>query len=131
MIGDAQSHFTVRRIAGAGVAADLLLTGRTIDGTEAARLGIANQALPAGEVLASALELARDAAANASPAAVALSKQLLWDDLPADRVADRETAAHRVLMAHPDAAEGPAAWREQRAPRWGLRVSDLGSRDLE
>lgn len=125
MIGDAQSHFTLRRIAGAGVAADLLLTGRTIDGTEAARLGIATRAVPAEEVLPTARELARDVAAHASPAAVALSKQLLWSDLPADQVADRETAAHRVLMAHPDAAEGPAAWREQRAARWGLRVSDL------
>lgn len=125
MIGDAQSHWTLARIAGAGVAADLLLTGRTIDGAEAARLGIANQALPAAEVLPAALALAQDVAANASPASVALSKQLLWADLSRDEVAERETAAHRVLMSHSDAAEGPAAWREKRTPQWGLRVTDL------
>lgn len=125
MLGDAQSHYTLRTIAGAGVAADLLLTGRTIDGNEAVRLGIANQALPAHDVLPAALELARDVAVNASPASIALSKRLLWDDLPREQVRERETAAHHLLMNHPDAAEGPAAWREKRAPHWGLKVSEL------
>lgn len=125
MIGDAQSHFTLQRIAGAGAAADLLLTGRTLTGAEAVGLGVANEALPAERVLPRALEIAGDVAASASPAAVALSKQILWADLTRDQVADRETAAHHLLMDHPDAAEGPAAWREQRAPRWGFRVSDL------
>lgn len=125
MLGDAQSHYTLRAIAGVGVAADLLLTGRAIDGNEAVRLGIANRALPAAEVLPAALELAHDVASSASPASIALSKQLLWDDLPRDEVRERETAAHHVLMNHPDAAEGPAAWREKRAPQWGFKVSDL------
>lgn len=125
MLGDAQSHFTLRAIAGAAVAADLLLTGRTIDGTEAGRLGIANQVLPAAEVLPSALAVARDVAENASPASVALSKQLLWADRGRSEVALRETAAHRILMNHSDAFEGPAAWREKRSPQWGLKVSDL------
>lgn len=125
MLGDAQSHYTVRALAGAAVAADLLLTGRTVSGTEAGRLGLANRVLPAEEVLPAALALAQDVAAHASPASVALSKQLLWSDLTRDEVAARETAAHEILMNHPDAAEGPAAWREKRAPVWGLRVSEL------
>lgn len=125
MIGDAQSHWTLQRIAGAGVAADLLLTGRTISGAEAVQLGIANRALPAAEVLPAALALARDVAANASPASVAMSKRLLWADLSADEVASAETDAHRLLMNHADVAEGSAAWREKRTPNWGARVSDL------
>lgn len=125
MIGDAQSHFTLQRIAGAGVAADLLLTGRTFTGTEAVGLRVANEALPAEQVLPRALEIAADVAASSSPASVALSKQILWADLTRDQVADLETAAHHLLMEHPDAAEGPTAWREQRAPRWDFRVSDL------
>lgn len=125
MLGDCQSHATVRAVAGGGVAADLLLTGRTIDGVEAGRIGLATRVLPAEEVLPAALELARDVATNASPAALALSKQLLWSDLTREEVGERETAAHRLLMAHPDAAEGPAAWRERRPPRWTMRVSDL------
>jgi enoyl-CoA hydratase/carnithine racemase len=125
MLGDAQSHYTLRRTVGTAVAADLLLTGRTISGTEAAERGIATRALPAADVLADALEVARDVVVNASPASIALSKAILWEDLSADEVAARETRAHHLLMRSPDAVEGPAAWRENRAPSWTLRVSDL------
>ncbi len=125
MLGDAQSHYSLRRIAGTAVAADLLLTGRTIRGTEATELGIASRALPAAKVLGAALETARDVAVNASPASVALSKAILWDELSPEEIAERETAAHHLLMRHPDAAEGPAAWRERRTPSWTFRVSDL------
>jgi enoyl-CoA hydratase/carnithine racemase len=125
MVGDAQSHWTLRHAVGLASAADLLLTGRTISGREAADRGIAGQALPASEVLGAALAVARDVAANASPAAVALSKQILWGDQNLEEVGRAETDAHRLLMAHPDAVEGPAAWRERRAARWGLRVSEL------
>ena len=124
-IGDAQSHHTLRRIAGTAVAADLLLTGRTVSGQEAADLGVANEALPAAEVLPAALARARDVALHASPAAIALSKSILWSDLTLEEVGDAETSAHRLLMAHPDVVEGPAAWRERRPPEWGFRVSDL------
>lgn len=127
MIGDAQSHFTLRQRAGLSVAADLLLTGRTITGAEALPMGIATAALPADQVLPAALDLARDVAANASPAAVALSKRLLWKDASPAEVEAGETAAHRILMAHPDAAEGGAAWRERRAPNWRLSVDDVDS----
>jgi enoyl-CoA hydratase/carnithine racemase len=125
MLGDAQSHYTLRRTAGTAVAAELLLTGRAITGREAVDRGVANQALPADQVLGAALALARDVATNASPASIALSKQILWSDLSLEEVGEEETTAHRTLMAHPDAVEGAAAWREQRSPRWGLRVSDL------
>lgn len=127
MIGDAQSHYTLRRLVGTAVAADLLLTGRTIRGAEAAQRGIATEALPTDEVVPAALALAQDVAINASPAAVALSKQILWADLSAEGVAVAETDAHRLLMAHPDAVEGAAAWRERRAPLWSLPVSELPS----
>jgi len=125
MIGDAQSHWTLQRIAGTAVAADLLLTGRTFGGDEASRLGIANHALPAEEVLPAALAMAYKVAAAASPAALALSKHLLWSDLTAPEVASAETAAHQLLMGHSDAHEGPTAWRERRTPLWGFQVSDL------
>lgn len=98
MLGDAHSHWTLRRVAGQAAAADLLLTGRPISGLEAADRGIVSRALPAAGVLPAALELARDVAANADPAAVALSKQILWSDLGADDTAEAETRAHRQLM---------------------------------
>ncbi|MFL6060055.1 MAG: enoyl-CoA hydratase/isomerase family protein [Marmoricola sp.] len=118
MLGDGQSHFTLRRIAGTAVAADLLLTGRTVSGAEAVGLGLASRALPADEVLPAALELAREVAAQANPASVAASKSILWDAPGAEETERRETDAHRRLMAHQNAREGAAAWREGRLPRW-------------
>lgn len=125
MLGDAGSHYTLPRLAGAAVAAEVLLTGRSFSAAEALGWGIASRVLPADEVLGAALEVAKDVAVNVSPASLALSKRILWADLPRAETEERETAAHRLLMAHPDATEGPAAWRERRAPQWTYRVSDV------
>jgi enoyl-CoA hydratase/carnithine racemase len=125
-IADCQAHYTLRQAVGLAVAAELLLTGRTFTGSEAARLGIASRALPAADVLPGALEVARDVALHANPASVALSKRLLWADLDIDKVAEEETRAHIILMGDPDAAEGAAAWRERRAPNWTSRASRIG-----
>jgi enoyl-CoA hydratase/carnithine racemase len=105
MLGDAHSHWTLRRVAGQALAAELLLTGRPIDGREAAARGMAARAVPAAEVLPTALGIAREVAANANPASVALSKQILWSDLDADATADAETRAHRRLMIN-DTGDG-------------------------
>jgi enoyl-CoA hydratase/carnithine racemase len=126
MIADCQAHFTLRQAVGLAVAADILLTGRTFTGREAANRGIATRALPAADVLPAAIEMARDVAINTSPASVALSKRLLWADLDRDEVAHEETLAHRLLMGSADAREGAAAWRERRAPEWRSRASETG-----
>ncbi len=123
-IADCQAHFTLPRIVGMSTAAELVLAGVTITGTEAVGNGLASRALPAAEVLPAALALARDVAANANPASVAHSKRLLWSGADADTVAAEETRVHRVLMSGPDAAEGAAAWRERRAPRWSGRAGE-------
>ena len=125
-IGDAQVHFTLKRAVGLAVAAELLLTGRTLTGRAAAERGIATSSMPAADVLPAALALAREVAAEANPVSVALSKRLLWADLAADQVGAEETRAHRMLMGGPDAAEGAAAWRERRPPRWQSRVCEAG-----
>lgn len=98
VVGDAQSHWTLRRLVGTAVAAELLLTGRPMSGSQAADRGIATSALPAAEVLPAAMALARDVAAHARPEAVAASKRLLWGDLDADQTAAAETALHRTLL---------------------------------
>jgi enoyl-CoA hydratase/carnithine racemase len=125
MMGDAGSHWTVRRLAGQSVAADLLLTGRTFRGSEAVQLGLASRALPAEQVLPAALEIARDMATACSPASMALSKRLIWSDVGLDEVIRRESGYHRLLMGTPDAAEGPRAWMERRDPVWTLTAADV------
>jgi enoyl-CoA hydratase/carnithine racemase len=127
VIGDCMSHWTLTRIAGAAVAAEILLTGRTFDGVEAAALGIATRAVSATEVVDRAMEIARDIAVNVAPMSAALSKRLLWDSLnngySARQVGWMETQLHHRVMGSDDAREGVAAFLDRRAPRWSASVS--------
>jgi enoyl-CoA hydratase/carnithine racemase len=125
VLGDAGSHWTLRRITSQAVAADILLTGRTFRGAEAAALGIANRAVPADQVLPTALEIAHDMARAGSPASLALSKRLVWADVSLEETIRRETGYHRLIMGTPDAAEGPRAWMERRDPVWTLGAADV------
>ena len=124
VLPDAHSHWTVPRAIGFARTAELFLTGRTFTGEDAAAMGLASRALPAGQVLAAALAMARDIATNTAPLSVALSKRLLWEtrSLDRDEVGARETAYHHLVMGRPDALEGVMAFLERRAPRWSLRV---------
>ncbi|MRH90736.1 crotonase [Nocardia sp. SYP-A9097] len=128
VLPDAMSHWTVSRVAGMAVAADILLSGRKFDGNEACRLGLASRALPAEEVLPAALEQARDIAVNVAPMSAALCKRLLWDTAvrgyQPSRVAELETELHLRVMGSPDAAEGVRAMLEHRAPVWSTRLSE-------
>jgi enoyl-CoA hydratase/carnithine racemase len=120
VLPDAHAHWTVPRAVGFARAADLLLTGRTFSGREAAELGLVNRALPAQEVLTSTLDIARDIAVNTAPLSVALSKRLLWASptLDRDEIGRRETEYHRMVMGTSDAREGVLAWLERRNPKW-------------
>lgn len=122
MMPDAMAHWTLPRIAGSAVAAEVLLTGRTFDGPEAQGMGLANRSLPAEQVLPAAMEIAAGIAADASPLSVALTKRLLWDTLRCnyspERVAELETAGHLRLMGTGDALEGGASFAERRPPRF-------------
>ncbi|OBI04123.1 crotonase [Mycobacterium sp. E2462] len=127
VLPDCMAHWTLARLTNLGVAADILLTGRTFGGAEAVRLGIANRALPAARVLADAVGMARDIAVNVAPMSAALTKRLLWDTAinaytPRD-VAALETQLHHRVLGTPDAAEGVAAFLERRPPSFTARVS--------
>ncbi len=56
--GDAGLTWTLPRIVGSGIAAELLLTGRIVEAEEAVRIGLANRAVEPEALLPSALELA-------------------------------------------------------------------------
>jgi enoyl-CoA hydratase/carnithine racemase len=127
VIPDCMSHWTLAHLTSLGVAAEVLLTGRTFDGAEAVTLGIANKALPAAQVLGHAMEMARDIATNVAPMSAALCKRLLWDSAingyTPRQVASLETQLHHRVMGSDDAGEGVAAFLDRRAPRFSSRLS--------
>ena len=122
---DAYAHYTLPRIVGLSRAAELLLTGRKLDGAEAEAIGLASRVVPAAEVLPLALEIAEDIARHTAPLSVAVTKRLLWESaaLSPAEVERKETALHHHLMGRADAIEGVRAYLERRAPQWKLSVS--------
>jgi enoyl-CoA hydratase/carnithine racemase len=73
---EAGSSWLLPAAVGAQRAADLILTSRWLDGTEAARIGLAARCVPAGELAGAARAVANDIASHPLPAVIA-AKQLL------------------------------------------------------
>jgi enoyl-CoA hydratase/carnithine racemase len=69
--------YLLTRLVGTSRAADLLFTGRTIDGREAEGLGLCNRAVSADRVLDEAKELASEIAANA-PVPMGMVKRAIY-----------------------------------------------------
>lgn len=64
------------RLVGTGKAKELILLGRPVSGTEAVRIGLATTAVPAAEVTATAVDLARRLAAGPTRALAAAKRVL-------------------------------------------------------
>lgn len=101
-------------------ALELVLTGRTLRGREAASIGLATRALPEEQLEATREEsIAR--LARLSPAALAVTKRAfyVWDSIHFDKgLARAEKIYREELMATKDAQEGINAFLEKREPKW-------------
>jgi len=111
-------EWLLERLAGASVAHELLLTGRTFDGTEAARLGVVTEC--STSPLDRAREIAADMAAHCSPTSMAQIKGQLWtthERTFAESVQSVD-AVIDTFLSSPDVAEGVASFVERRAPHF-------------
>jgi enoyl-CoA hydratase/carnithine racemase len=100
-------------------AMDLLLTGRLIDASEAARLGLINRVVPAEGLMDWALETADQIAANSPSAVQAVKRQI--SATVADHARAREPLEQELgdrVRASAHFKEGVAAFLEKRRPRY-------------
>ena len=104
-------------------AADLILTGRTISGTEAAAIGLATRAVPEGQLAVAVAECVEQLR-TLSPASLAITKKAFyaWDAMHFDKgLARSEKIYLEELMKTEDAQEGIRAFMEKREPKWAGR----------
>jgi enoyl-CoA hydratase/carnithine racemase len=106
------------RLVGLPAAMDLLLTGRTIDAAEAARIGLVQAVVPAADLLDHAIGYARDLARNCSPYSLANIKAQLYADAHRDRATALTDTLERMRdsITHADLAEALRARAEDRPP---------------
>jgi cyclohexa-1,5-dienecarbonyl-CoA hydratase len=101
-------------------AAELILTGRSITGAEAARLGLANRAVPNEELDSVANETVEQISAL-SPQVLSITKKTLygWDAVHFDKgLARAEKIYLEELVKTEDMREGVNAFLEKRMPLW-------------
>ncbi|WP_419934348.1 enoyl-CoA hydratase/isomerase family protein [Candidatus Palauibacter sp.] len=111
--------YTLRRRVGHARAAELILLGRYFTPAEALSWGLANEMLPAAEVLPAARELAARLARNA-PISMRLAKNLLdrAESVDAEESLRLEAEALFTCMASEDWREGLEAFAQKRDPAY-------------
>jgi enoyl-CoA hydratase/carnithine racemase len=116
--GGGSTHLLTRLI-GPERAARLVLTGELVRGADALAMGLVSSVVPDAELGAAVDALTARIAGNA-PAAVRAAKRSLRlaVDQPFEAVLEVESLAQAATQSMEDAAEGWAAFREKREPRF-------------
>ena len=104
---------------GASNAAQMVLTGDPVDADTALAWGLITKLVDPGDLVAVAMEVAKTIALRAPIAAETAKANLraAWD-LSIDAAVDYERRLQTICFATKDAAEGRAAFRERRLPRF-------------
>jgi cyclohexa-1,5-dienecarbonyl-CoA hydratase len=105
-------------VVGQKLAAEMLLTGRTLSGDEALAAGLVNGVADDPETLVADCV---QRVSQLSPAALRIAKKAFyaWDSIHFDKgLARAEQIYHEELIQTADAREGIAAFLERRRPKW-------------
>jgi enoyl-CoA hydratase len=117
---DVGTSYTLPRIVGPTLAAELMLTGRRFAAEEAFRIGVLNRVVAADELLPAADELAAAIAAN-SEYGVYMTKVGMWANLDAPSFRHAMELENRTQVLGTftgNMTEAGEAFRERREPRW-------------
>jgi enoyl-CoA hydratase/carnithine racemase len=117
---DMGTSYFLPRLVGASRSAELLLTGRVFDATEAERIGLVHLIDKSQDLLSVAVAKAREIASS-SPLAVWMTKETMWQNLDAANLRqalDLENRTQVMCGASGDPERAFAAFREKRAWVW-------------
>jgi enoyl-CoA hydratase/carnithine racemase len=117
---DMGTSYLLPKIVGAGTARELMLTGRMIDASEAYRIKLVHEVVPADDLMAAALSKAREIAANNAygvwQTKIGLNAAL---DAPSLRHAIEIENRTQILSGFTNnPVEAATAHMEKRAPKW-------------
>ncbi|MDA0351118.1 MAG: enoyl-CoA hydratase/isomerase family protein [Chloroflexi bacterium] len=107
------------RLIPRSMAMEMLLTGDPIDAATALQWGLVSRVVTADELMPTALKLAGRIAEHA-PLAVRANRELAYatDDMTMEQVLRMSSLSRWVVGQTEDAAEGPRAFVEKRAPEY-------------
>jgi len=117
LVPDGGTGAVLPRLVGLGRALELVLLGETFDGSRAEAIGLANRVAEAGQVRATAQELAMKLASNA-PMAMAVAKARLKSSESLEEELGKVVDLAADQAATADAMEGVAAFLEKRPPNF-------------
>ena len=119
LVPDSGATWFLPRLVGPAKAAELALVGDPVDAAEALRLGLVSKVVPGPELMTEARTLAARLAEGA-PLALALTKGALQRSMTIDldEALEGEAKLQGIAGASADHAEGLAAFREKRSPRF-------------
>jgi 2-(1,2-epoxy-1,2-dihydrophenyl)acetyl-CoA isomerase len=119
LVPDSGASWFLPRLVGSARAAELALLGDPLSAAEAERIGLVSRVVPADALLAEAHALASRLAAG-SPRAIALTKRALAfsETATLEEALANEAYLQGIAGRLADHAEGLAAFREKRPPRF-------------
>jgi 2-(1,2-epoxy-1,2-dihydrophenyl)acetyl-CoA isomerase len=119
LVPDSGASWFLPRLVGSAKAAELALLNEPVDAADALRLGLVSKVVAGEQLLAEARAMA-GRLADGAPLAIALTKQALDRSLSIDLEAalEGEAKLQGIAGASADHAEGLAAFREKRPPRF-------------
>lgn len=121
------STWFLPRIVGISTAVEWTLGARMVPAAEALGRGLIRELVPAENVLARAIVVAREMVTGTAPVSVALTRALMWRMLgaPGPEVAHAaESIGIFTRGASADVREGVEAFLDKREPDFPDRVSD-------
>lgn len=119
IIPGAGGLYRLQRIAGLGVAKEMILTGNILDADRALQLGLVSQVVSQAELLPSAQQLAEKILSR-GPLAVRLAKRSLnlVTQMSTEAAMALDEYAQGILFESDDKMEGLSAFLEKRTPKF-------------